>query len=32
MVRAVGKEGALGGGEGGVDCSSGTDGSRKILR
>ena len=31
MVRVVGKEGALGIGVGG-NCSSGMDGSRKILR
>ena len=30
MVRVVGKEGALGGGGGGVNCSSGMDGSRKV--
>ena len=29
MVRVVGKEGALGGG---VNCSSGMDGPRKIMR
>ena len=34
MVRVVGKEGALAAaaGGGGVDCSSGMDGSRAIMR
>ena len=31
MVRVVGREGALGGGRG-VNCSSGMDGFRKIMR
>ena len=31
MVRVVGKEGALGA-RGGGDCSSGMDGSKKIMR
>ena len=31
MVRVVGKEGALGAGGGG-NCSSGMDGSKKIMR
>ena len=31
MVRVVGKEGALGAGVGG-NCSSGMDGSRKMMR
>ena len=30
MVRVMGKEGAWGGG--GVNCSRGMDGSRKIMR
>ena len=32
MVRVVGKEGALGAGGAGGDCSSGMDGSKKIMR
>ena len=32
MVRVVGKEGALGRVGGGVNCSSGMAGSRKIMR
>ena len=31
MVRVVGREGALGA-RGGENCSSGIDGSRKIMR
>ena len=32
MVRVVGKERALGAGGERVDCSSGMDGARKIMR
>ena len=32
MVRVMGKEGALGAGGGGGNCSTGMDGSKTIMR